>query len=226
MFCSNCGSEVPYETAVCPYCGAPMMIPKSRKKGIGKMHAGSGAAHIAAGGGMLKSLLVALAVAVAVTVSVVVVVPKVIPPKPEDTVEKMETALNKMDIKGLLKCFDQQSQDLYGSMSDVTGNIIDSALGFSLGDYTDLTSGLGGLVAGYGKAPKFDLTVNNVTYSDDKTCVVDVTCTIDYTGSIYEDMGETTDGVQTQEYKLPMIYEDNSWKVSVSAASLFEDQSS
>lgn len=225
MFCNNCGSEVPFETGVCPYCGAPLMVPKSRKKGIGRVSTGSGAAHAAAaGGGMLKSLLIALAVAVAVTISVVVVVPKAIPPKPEDTVEKMETALNKMDIKGLLKCFDQQSQDLYGSMSDVTGKIIDSALGFSLGNYTNLTSGLGGLVAGSGKAPKFDLTVNNVTYSDDKNCVVDVTCTVDFTGSIYEDLGEESMGTQTEEFQLPMTYEDGSWKVSISAASLLEGQ--
>lgn len=222
MYCNNCGAEVPFETSVCPYCGAPMMVPKSRKKKGLKALSSAGAG---AGGGLLKSLLIVLAVAAAVTISVVVVVPKVIPPKPEDTVEKMETALNKLDMKGFMKCFDDQSQDLQTSMTDVTGSLVNSITGINISNYSTLANGLGGLVAGAGAAPKFDLTVNNVNYIDDKDCLVDVTFTVDFSGSIYDQLGADL-GTQTEDIQLPMVLEDNTWKVSVSAASLLSGQTS
>lgn len=119
--------------------------------------------------------------------------------KPEDTIQKMEDALNKLDQKELLECFDDQTQGLYSGMLGVGGDL----LGFDLGALSDLASGLGGYMSAAGLTPQFDLTVVDVEYTGDDTCIV--TVDFEYT---YQGQSDASTEV------LPMIKDGREWVVS------------
>ena len=110
---------------------------------------------------------------------------------PEDTVQKMEDALNRMDQQALLECFDEQSQGIYSGLLGVGGEL------------SDLASGLGGYMSAAGLTPQFDLTVVDVEYTGDDTCLVTVDFAVTYQG--------TSD---TDTQVLPMVKDGRDWVVS------------
>ena len=118
---------------------------------------------------------------------------------PEDTVQKMEDALNRMDQQALLECFDEQSQGIYSGLLGVGGEL----LNFDLGALSDLASGLGGYMSAAGLTPQFDLTVVDVEYTGDDTCLVTVDFAVTYQG--------TSD---TDTQVLPMVKDGRDWGVS------------
>lgn len=118
---------------------------------------------------------------------------------PEDTVQKMEDALNRMDQQALLECFDEQSQGIYSGLLGVGGEL----LNFDLGALSDLASGLGGYMSAAGLTPQFDLTVVDVEYTGDDTCLVTVDFAVTYQG--------TSD---TDTQVLPMVKDGRDWVVS------------
>ena len=118
---------------------------------------------------------------------------------PEDTVQKMEDALNRMDQQALLECFDEQSQGIYSGLLGVGGEL----LNFDLGALSDLASGLGGCMSAAGLTPQFDLTVVDVEYTGDDTCLVTVDFAVTYQG--------TSD---TDTQVLPMVKDGRDWVVS------------
>lgn len=123
------------------------------------------------------------------------------PGTPEDTIQKMEDALNKMDQQALLECFDEQSQGIYSGLLGVGGDL----LGFDLGALSDLASGLGGYMSAAGLTPQFDLTVMDVEYTGDDTCIVTVDMAVTYQG--------TSDSGTEQ---LPMVKDGREWVISAS----------
>ena len=118
---------------------------------------------------------------------------------PEDTVQKMEDALNRLDQQELLECFDEQTQGLYSGMLGVGGDL----LGFDLGALSDLASGLGGYMSAAGLTPQFDLTVVDVQYTGDDTCLVTIEFAVTYQG---------TSDLDTET--LPMIKDGRDWVIS------------
>lgn len=118
---------------------------------------------------------------------------------PEDTVQKMEDALNRMDQQALLECFDEQSQGVYSGLLGVGGEV----LNFDLEALSDLASGLGGYMSAAGLTPQFDLTVVDVEYTGDDTCLVTVDFAVTYQG--------TSD---TDTQVLPMVKDGRDWVVS------------
>lgn len=118
---------------------------------------------------------------------------------PEDTVQKMEDALNRMDQQALLECFDEQSQGIYSGLLGVGGEL----LNFDLGALSDLASGLGGYMSAAGLTPQFDLTVVDIEYTGDDTCLVTVDFAVTYQG--------TSD---TDTQVLPMVKDGRDWVVS------------
>lgn len=121
---------------------------------------------------------------------------------PEDTVAKMEDALNHMDQEALLECFDGQTQQMYSGALGLT----ESFSGLPLGDFSDLAAGLGGFMAGAGLTPKFTLTVLDVEYSDSDNCMV----TVDFNMRF---QGETEQETQM----LPMKKDGRDWVISAAA---------
>lgn len=118
---------------------------------------------------------------------------------PEDTVQKMEDALNQMDQQALLECFDEQSQGIYSGLLGVGGELLD----FDLGALSDLASGLGGYMSAAGLTPQFDLTVVDVEYTGDDTCLVTVDFSVTYQGTS-----------ETDTEVLPMVKDGRDWVVS------------
>lgn len=118
---------------------------------------------------------------------------------PEDTIQKMEDALNHMDQQALLECFDEQSQGIYSGLLGVGGELLD----FDLGALSDLASGLGGYMSAAGLTPQFDLTVVDVEYTGDDTCLVTVDFAVTYQGTS-----------ETDTEVLPMVKDGRDWVVS------------
>lgn len=121
------------------------------------------------------------------------------PGKPEDTIQKMEDALNQLDQDALLECFDEQTQGIYSGMLGVGGDL----LGVDLGAMSDLASGLGGYMAAAGMTPEFELSVADVEYTGDDTCLVTVDMAVSY-------QGET----ETETQVFPMVKDGREWVIS------------
>lgn len=121
---------------------------------------------------------------------------------PEDTVAKMEDALNHMDQAALLECFDGQTQQMYSGALGLAGSLS----GLPLGDLSDLAAGLGGMMAGAGLTPKFALTVVDVEYSGTDNCLVTVNFSMSF-------QGETENETQM----LPMTKDGRNWVISMAA---------
>lgn len=123
--------------------------------------------------------------------------------KPEDTVAKLEKALNNLDQDELLECFDSQSQDLYNGALSVGGSL----MGVDLSSLAQLANGLGGIVSGMDLVPKFTLTVTDTDYIDRETCMV----TVDITQSF---QGQS----DTEPQQLPMKKVGRKWLITMSLA--------
>lgn len=150
-----------------------------------------------------KIKLLALIAAVLVAIAVMLYIFFFKAGTPEDTIARMEDALNHLDQEELLKCFDDQTQQLYAGALSVGGSLS----GLDLDGLSDLASGLGGLMAGTGLTPRFTLDVVDVEYTDSDNCLV----TVDFTVTF---QGETQ--VETQQ--LPMTKDGRNWVVSMAAA--------
>lgn len=150
-----------------------------------------------------KIKLLALIAAVLVAIAVMLYIFFFKAGTPEDTIAKMEDALNHLDQEELLECFDDQTQQLYAGALSVGGSLS----GLDLDGLSDLASGLGGLMAGTGLTPRFTLDVVDVEYTDSDNCLV----TVDFTVTF---QGETQ--VETQQ--LPMTKDGRNWVVSMAAA--------
>ena len=149
-----------------------------------------------------KVKLLALIAAVLVAIAVMLYIFFFKSGTPEDTIAKMEKALNHLDQEELLECFDDQTQQLYSGALSLGGSLS----GLDLGGLSDLASGLGGIMAGTGLTPRFTLDVVDVEYADSDNCMV----TVDFTMTF---QGETQ--VETQQ--LPMTKDGRNWVVSMAA---------
>lgn len=121
---------------------------------------------------------------------------------PEDTIEKLETAMNELDQTALLECFDSQMNDLYDGAMGLGSELFDT----DLGALSDLASGLGGIMSAAGLTPTVDIQIIEIIYSSDTECMCVVNMTTSY-------MGETS----TEEMSLPMALIDREWLISMSA---------
>lgn len=230
MFCGKCGQPVEDGAVFCAHCGSRINQPGNMQQAApyGRQqgdpyggqycrqepsYAGSSVnngMHIAAeGAGMvrgaagpairLKLLLVIAAVLTAVAVMLYLLFFKA--GTPQDTIQKMEKALNELDQQELLECFDEQSQGIYTGLLGAGGDL----LGVDLGSLSELAGGLGGYAAAAGLTPEFDLTIVNVEYTGDESCLVTVDFEVTYQGES-----------QTDTEVLPMVKEGRSWVVSAS----------
>lgn len=223
MFCGHCGRQLPETSRFCAYCGHPTEAGHAPQQGTAqnpyqngyghqphgycppppKMPGmGRAAAHTAKTAGMYKliSILTVLALLLAVLFYNQFIRSK----KPEDTVAELEKALNTLDTEAMLDCFDKQTQDLYSGGLGVAGSLLD----FDLNALSDLTSGLGGIMASAGLTPEFTMHVSNVDYPTKNTCMVTVDMTVSYEGA-----------TESETIQLPMKKADRKWLISLGALS-------
>ena len=126
--------------------------------------------------------------------------------KPEDTIQKLEGALNEMNQAEVSECFDTQTQSLYSGALGIGENLT----GIDLQSLSELSTGLGGLFAASGLTPKFNINIQDITYSDSDTCLVTAQLTINYEGE-----------QESEKIELPMRKKDREWLISINALSQF-----
>ena len=169
--------------------------------GRGYVHGVAGAGAKAAHRAMSLKLLMLIAAALT-AIAVILYFVFLKSGTPEDTIEKMEHALNNLDQEELLECFDNQIQGLYSGALSVGGELA----GIDLGGLSDLASGLGGFMSAAGLTPEFDLEIVNIEYSDKNNCMAEVNFTMTFQGEI-----------QTETQVLPMTKDGREWVISASA---------
>lgn len=227
MFCMMCGKELKSGAKFCQYCGRKVTNPAGEEikkqiqtKPVDKEHAVSGEKIFQTGNAGIQTagtiahqgqkvvhravnikLLSIIAVAlVAICVMLYVMFFQV--GKPEDTIAKLEGALNDMNQTEVLECFDDQTQSLYSGTISVAGSLS----GLPISGLADLANGLGGIMAGSGLTPQYKLNVTNVEYKSSDTCVVTVDFHISFQG---QEQSETQD--------LPMKKDGRQWVISISS---------
>ena len=159
MFCHFCGKQIPDGDRFCQHCGSPVqqMNGGNPQQGYGAVPnagnqsgAGSGAGYSAAGYNIpeyrnsgyghpgsigcaahqaARTRLIAIGAAALCVIAVMVFVLFFKSDKPEDTVARMEKALNNMDIDALIDCFDGQAQDMYSGALGVGSQLTGADLG-------------------------------------------------------------------------------------------------
>ena len=126
---------------------------------------------------------------------------------PEDTIAKLEKALNNLDQNAVLECFDEQANSLYSGALGVGEALSD----LPLGDLADLASGLSGFLSAAGLTPDISIDIEDISYaSDKKSCVVYVELTMEY-----------MDEREKEEIALPMVLTGREWLISTSALANF-----
>lgn len=157
-----------------------------------------------AAGSALRLKLLAVIAAVLIGIAVMLYLLFFKAGTPEDTIQKMEDSLNQLDTDSFLECFDEQSQGIYSGTLGLGSDF----LGVDLGSLMDLASGLGGYMAASGMMPQYELTVLDVEYTGEDTCIVTVDMTMTYQGTTEND---------TEQF--PMVKDGRDWVIS--AAGLY-----
>lgn len=215
MFCKKCGRELKDGQSFCPGCGTRAMTEHMTEGSVGSTsqvvatgsRVASGGAQMLSGGaraatGIAGTKLLIIIAAALLAIMAMIYVLFIKSSTPEDTVAKLETALNDLDQDEILDCFDEQMQDLYSGLLSVGGDLA----GVDGEGLSDLIDGLGGIMADNGLAPEFRIEVLDVSYSGKDSCNVSVRMYMTYAGET-----ESEDGV------LPMKKEGREWKISMSA---------
>ncbi|MEE1313912.1 MAG: zinc ribbon domain-containing protein [Lachnospiraceae bacterium] len=236
MFCMMCGKELKDDARFCQYCGAKVKNPAGeevtkevvqepvkneiasepvrtktatakkviKRSGAGIQAAGAAAHHGQAAVRHAVNYKLLTIIAVAVTaIAMMIYVFWFQSGTPEDTIDKLEGALNEMNQTEVLECFDEQTQDLYSGSLSVAGSLA----GIDLSGLGELANGLGGIMAGAGLSPEFDLSIQGIEYTSDDTCLVTVQMSVSYQGTS-----------ETETQQLPMKKEGREWLISMAAA--------
>ena len=172
-------------------------IPEYRNSSYGHPGGMGRAVHQAA-----RTRLIAIGAAALCLIAVMVFVLFFRSDKPEDTVARMEKALNNMDMDALIDCFDEQTQDMYSGALGVGSQLT----GADLGAWADLANGFGGFMAGAGLTPEYELEITDIQYGGSDTCAVYVNFYMSYQGE-----------QSTEEIVLPMAKAGRKWAVSAAA---------
>ncbi|MBS6194386.1 MAG: hypothetical protein KH828_02230 [Clostridiales bacterium] len=170
--------------------------------GAAQMAGGAVRGGAKAAGEAAKIKVLALIAAVLVALAVMVYFLFFKAGTPEDTIAKMEDALNHLDQEALLECFDGQTQQLYSGALGLSEELS----GLPLGDFSDFAAGLGGFMAGAGLTPEYTLSIVEVEYSDSENCMVTVDMSVDF-------QGET----ESETQMFPMTKDGRDWVISAAA---------
>lgn len=125
---------------------------------------------------------------------------------PQDTLEKLEEAMNKGDAEQLLDCYCSSFRKVLSG----GGGLIGSLIGLDIDAAAELLAGLWGMsgesLGGY----EVQLDVLDVAYQDEENCLVTVNMTLT------DENGDA----QTEEMEMPMVLEKREWKIKVTLEDL------
>ena len=100
--------------------------------------------------------------------------------KPEDTIRKMERALNNLDMEELIECYEPQVQKMYNKIFKFDENLIGMDVGSLLGGFTNIYGNEFGL-----EMPKITINIDNQEYISSEQ--VKMRLTIHYQNSTISD---------------------------------------
>ena len=188
------------------------MPPQGGRAGAAAGRAAAGAAKHASHLGLIIGLCAA-AVAV-VLVVVLVVVPAVTGRSIEQTVAQLEESMGKLDMDGMIECFDSDSQQMLSatqSMMEGAMGIADSLFDTNVGDLYGIAEGLGGILGATGLGPEVSIDIVSKNQTSDTTCVVSTYITI----SMPSFYGMGSDSTQSEYMDLYMVKEGHDWCISL-----------
>ncbi|MDY3249525.1 MAG: zinc-ribbon domain-containing protein [Candidatus Choladocola sp.] len=215
MFCANCGKELRDGVRFCGYCGSPVDPRNAKPSGStgrsrnsvpvpgerapldgwdwdpedipsGRQPAGRNHSKKKSGKG-LKILFIVLGIlAVMLLVGLLLFFTVFRSGKPEDTIAKLEKAMNTADEQAILECFD------LGVLSDYQNLLGSQDLGFA------------NFLSSFGEMPEFDLEVIDVEKISSDQCSVTVQATITYSGTS-----------ETDTEKITMVKSGRKWLISM-----------
>ena len=122
--------------------------------------------------------------------------------KPEDTIKKMETAMNTYDIDKLVECYEPSVQSVYSGIMEVLNLFGDV-------DFRTVIQALGGVAYLYGDnltedgVPKVSITVNSIKEIEEDRVLADLT--FEYT---YKDKTKKQPSERSYLY---LVYIDDTW---------------
>lgn len=109
--------------------------------------------------------------------------------KPEDTIHKMEDAINAYDMEALVECFEPSVQKIYAGVLEVGS----SFLGMDVATLINAASGIAdlfGVELTEGGMPTVDIVINSQEELSDEEVKMNLTFTVNYAG---ETQSETMD---------------------------------
>lgn len=128
---------------------------------------------------------------------------------PEDTVKKLEHAINNFDQEELLSCFDDSMNQMYDGMLGLSEYLTD----LPLEALTDIGGGLMPLMKELGFDVHYRMEIKDVLYAEDgQSCLVTVYVVSSGFGSS-----------STEEQQLPMHLVDREWLISFEGLGEFVD---
>jgi len=157
----------------------------------------SGAATGIAGMALWLKILLAVVIVAALGIGIFAIVKATAVHTPEQTIEQLETAINKGDLTEVLSCVDSNTSNQLKGMAALA----DGFLGESS---ADIMNGLFSLGLA-GSNMHIDMTVLNTEYLDDTHAVVTLEITI-----------SSTEGSETDSGDFNMVKEGGEWKVDAS----------
>lgn len=125
------------------------------------------------GGSKRGIIMAAVIVAIAALAGILYV--KVLKPRtPEDTLAKLEKAIEDLDMDEIMACFDQETRQAYKDGMSEYGDI-------------DGMTDLMGMVGGLGAGPKVDIHINDIDYDGSDACTVSADLSLSFMGQSQED---------------------------------------
>ena len=124
---------------------------------------------------------------------------------PEDAIKQLEIGLNEHDIEKLIECTDNNLQKVLSGGA----KLLSSLTGLDFESLVELTTGISGMSEHDLNKVKFALTINNVIYTDEKNCLVEVNAVA------------SLDEQQEQELlQIPLTLQKEQWKIKITLSDL------
>lgn len=219
MFCSKCGTQLPDDAMFCGECGAPtrnyrqqqaanawqetpVQQPYAEQPDYGWNGQASvmpddntAAVKSKFSGGSKRGILMAAGILVIAVLAGLLYVKVLKPGTPQDTVHRLEKAMEDLDAEEMIACFDEETRQAYeDGMSEY-------------GDMADGMTGLLGMAGGLGIGPEVTITVTDVDYDGEDACTVSADIALSFMGESQEDSMD-----------LPMKKEGKKWVIDGTAS--------
>ncbi|MGI6010659.1 MAG: zinc ribbon domain-containing protein [Ruminococcus sp.] len=221
MFCSKCGTQLPDDAMFCSECGAPTRNYRKQQQEPGyeqnfgrqpaygqqpyppyeqgtfepEFHESGASVKAKFSGGSKRGVIMA-AVIIAIAVLAGILYVQVLKPQtPQDTIDKLEKAIEDLDVEKIMACFDQETRQAYeDGMSEY-------------GEMGDSLTGLLGMAGGLGIGPDVTIRVNDINYDGSDSCTVSINLSLSF-------MGES----QEESMDIPMKKEGKDWVIDGAAS--------